>query len=717
MDHGMLHRHLNVFLYISDADKQLLAKMQRILTQAANDFTEVFNRHIPLYPEAGGELRAPMDTGLEQHSQAQLTHLLQLVQPGTADTLTPPPRPQPTWLLSSYRLFMDHLSGVILTHPDIDQADRQPLINTLFKLLFRDMGMHLENHWQTATRLLLEEKRHSEYLQQQITDLLSNIPQVLWSIDVASGKPIYLSPGLNGIAATNIELPIPCLAWTIPEDREMVERAWQQAITGESAEVESRIFGADNTLRWFRRTFHPYRNEQGNVVRIDGFMEEITDYRLTLNRLESLATTDALTGLPNRVLYHDRLTSALTHAARDGDYSVVVMLLDLNHFKYINDALGHQVGDTILQQVASRLSQILRKGDTLARLGGDEFALLLPSVTDPIAASQNVAEKIQDCFASPYYHMEHELHLGVSIGIAHYPEHGDTPDTLIRCADLAMYHSKRHKLPFQHYETAIERPNTQRIQIDNILRRALKEHRFELHYQPKLDIASKQPISFEALLRLPMPNHELLHPNDFIGIAEQIGLMDDITEWVLHQALAQGQQLTTIDKPLTISVNVSPSSFKNKRFLEMVRQALASSHFPAARLEIEITENALMSDLEQGKRILRSLSDMGVSISIDDFGTGYSSLAYLKQLPIDQIKVDKSFIIDMQNNPSDTKIVRSIIDLGHNLGYQVVAEGVENQQTLSALLDLGCDAAQGYHISHPLLSSDCNEWLRDFSTH
>lgn len=722
MDYSALHLQLNTFLQIADEEKRLIESTREYLIASGEGFVESFYQYINSFPPTAERLDEFRSKGGDSKALAskQLEHLQQMLYDDSTERLQIQTRLgeihyqqgiEPVWVLSAYRLYVNHLNSIVLSHPGIGETDRRPLLDAVNKYIFRDIGIVLEGYWQAATRQLATEKSLAESLQQQITDLLTNIPQVLWSVDVASGRPIYISPSITQISPIEMELPIPCLAWTVTGDREAIESAWQQALDGHKVQVESRIYGPDNTLRWFRRTFHPFRNAGGQVERIDGIMEEITEHKSTLNRLETLATTDTLTGLPNRALYYDRLELALNHANRYNNQAVAVMLLDLNHFKYINDALGHQVGDIILRQVATRFRDVLRRGDSLARLGGDEFAVLLPNTSNAIATSTLVAEKIQGCFDTPYHYLDQELHLGVSIGIAYFPDHGDTPDELIRCADVAMYHSKRKHQPYQFYESAIEKHNTQRIRTSGLLRQALKEDRFELHYQPKLHLANPDKIGLEALIRLPIDGKPLLNPGDFIYIAEQVGLMDEITAWVLHRALRDACQWSLTGKPLSVSVNVSPSSFKHLHLYDMVCAALKNTGLPPAQLEVEITENALMSDFTQGSELLHRLSEMGVRISIDDFGTGYSSLAYLKQLPIDLIKIDKSFITDMRGSQKDSKIVRSVIDLGHTLGYQVVAEGVEDEQTLTTLRDFGCDMAQGFHISRPLPQAGCNDWL------
>lgn len=507
-----------------------------------------------------------------------------------------------------------------------------------------------------------------------------------------------------------MKLPIPCLAWTVKNDRPKVESAWARAMTGEKVEVESRVHAPGGKLRWFKRTFHPFRNDNGDVIRIDGIMEEITEAKMVRNRLERMATSDSLTGLSNRALWYDRISQSIAIARRENK-QVVVMLLDLNHFKYINDTLGHPAGDVVLRQASDRLKGVLRDGDTLARLGGDEFAILLPMVDDSKAAAEIVAKKIQACFKEPYMFSDNELYLGVAIGVTSFPENGEDSDTLVRCADMAMYTSKRGNIPYVMYKAGLDEPYSKQIHLVSNIKKGLRQNEFELHYQPKVDLISGETNGVEALIRWQHPEQGHLLPNEFIPVAEQMGLMKELTEWVMATALQQNRDWrgNGICKP--IAINVSARSFQDHNFVQSVKNALEIADVPPDCLELEITENILMSNIDFAAKIIRSLSDLGVKVAIDDFGTGYSSLSYLKRLPIDQLKIDKSFVMNMDRDGNDAAIVMSVIDLGHNLGFKVVAEGVERLKPMQMLRSLGCDTAQGYHISRPMPTAEATNWL------
>jgi diguanylate cyclase (GGDEF)-like protein len=553
-----------------------------------------------------------------------------------------------------------------------------------------------------------------EELQHHVTSLLSNLPQILWSVDVVNNKPLYVSPTTRRICELDIEMPIPCLSWTIPEDRETVQRAWRQALDGEQVEVESRVRAPGQPLRWFRRVFLPSTDASGRVVRIDGLMEDATDTRLAIERLHELATTDSLTGLHNRALFKDRLEQAIASARRDTrERRVVLMLMDLDHFKEINDTLGHPVGDAVLRQVSERLRQELRESDTLARLGGDEFGILLPEADDGRAMAERVARNVLDCFSKPFRHGDQELYLGVGIGIALFPDHGDDVDTLLSRADVAMYSAKHQDTPFVLYDAARDPHTPQRLQLVAELRRAIDRGEFLLRYQPQVDLRHRCVVGVEALIRWNHPHLGLLLPEQFLSTAERTGLINPITDWVLGEAMRQGCTWQRNGLPLRVAVNLASRNFQQPDLVGKIEQAIRHSGATIDCLEIEITENALLTDIERAAAVLQRLHDMRVTVSIDDYGTGYSSLAYLKKLPLTTLKIDQSFVHDMARDDNDAVIVRSTIDLAHNLGYRVVAEGVEDAEVRDLLEILGCDCIQGNFVSAPCDATQFESWLRD----
>jgi len=411
------------------------------------------------------------------------------------------------------------------------------------------------------------------------------------------------------------------------------------------------------------------------------------------------AVTDPLTGLPNRRLLRDRVAQALLRARRTGE-TVAVMIIDLDDFKDVNDTLGHHAGDELLTLLAGRLRSALRAGDTVARLGGDEFAVLLPSVADE-AAARGVAAALHAAIAEPVALAGLTLDTHASIGIALFPDHADDGDGLLQRADVAMYQAKAQHLGHEVYRPEDDVHSPERLGLVGELRRALEDGELVLHYQPKVDLASGLPAGVEALVRWQHPVRGLLPPGEFIPLAEHTTLIAPLTLHVMDQALAQARRWDAEGTPVAVSVNVSVRNLLDGAFPDHVASLLARHGVPAARLELEITETVLMANPARAMEILARLHALGVHLAIDDFGVGYSSLDYLKRLPVDVIKIDRSFVMHMATDPADAMIVRSTIDLARNLGLRVVAEGVEDAASLETLRGLGCHAAQGYHLGRP----------------
>ena len=718
-------RDFDNLLQIQPEDLEIVRKHGALLSEGAARFARVFYDYLFAFPATSEVLQRYQAGGgdIERLRQGQMRHLLDFLK---ADTSVDTARQlihigqihfdrniEPVWLMGAYRLYLEHLREQLHTLGEqLPAEDAAHLERALPKLLFRDIGLMLEGYWESAVACLRDEQDKLAQLQHQISSLLANVPQVLWSVDVIHNRPIYVSPTTRQICPLDAQMPIPCLGWTIPEDQAKVRAAWERALQGETVEVESRVVAPDGVEpRWFRRVFHPYADDSGTVVRIDGVMEDTTEAKHALQRLEHLATTDTLTDLANRALWYDRLSLAIAGAQRSGK-QVALMLLDLNHFKMVNDTLGHPAGDELLRHVAQRLRQILRDTDTLARLGGDEFSIILPECDDPHAASMEVARKVLACFHEPFSLQESDdIYLGASIGIVFYPDHGNDADSLVSRADIAMYSAKRGDSGYFFYDPGSDAGAAEELQLSGWLRKALPRGEFELHFQPKVEIGTGRVCGMEALLRWHHPERGLIMPSEFISIAEQNGMITPITDWVLTQALEQCKHWRAAGLAVPVAINMSARSFQNRKLVERVEQALEQVGVSGECLEIEITENMLMADLEHGNQILGRLSQCGVGVAIDDFGTGYSSLAYLKSLPIRTVKIDKSFILDMGENDNDAVIVRSIVDLGHNLGFQVIAEGVETLEAWQLLEILGCDAAQGYFISRPAPAESVTDWL------
>jgi len=412
------------------------------------------------------------------------------------------------------------------------------------------------------------------------------------------------------------------------------------------------------------------------------------------------ALHDTLTGLPNRTLFQDRVEQALLIARRD-DYRLAVMIADLDRFKEINETLGHHNGDRLLRLIALRLKSTLRESDTIARLGGDEFGLLLPKLETPGAASQVARKIIKALKDHPLVVGGLTLDVGASIGIAVYPEHGEDVEALLQRADVAMYAAKEALGGYETYRQDHNRYSPSRLALAGELRRAIEERTLVVYYQPKAELGTGLVNGVEALVRWPHPNRGLLTAGEFVPLAESTGLIRPLTLLVLESALLQLRSWRRAGMDVTVAVNISAANLHDRRFPREVRQLLRKSQVDPAWLELEITESTIMKDSARGLEVLAELAGIGVRLSIDDFGTGYSSLAYLQQLPVQEIKIDKSFVLGLVADPSAALIVRSIIDLGRNLGLRVVAEGVETEAIWREVGELGPDMAQGYYLGMP----------------
>ncbi|MEO8133273.1 MAG: EAL domain-containing protein [Betaproteobacteria bacterium] len=423
-----------------------------------------------------------------------------------------------------------------------------------------------------------------------------------------------------------------------------------------------------------------------------------------------LAYHDSLTGLPNRAMFQERLALVVKIAQRGGPRPSV-MLLDLDRFKAINDTLGHRVGDQALQEIGQRLVGTLRTSDSVARLGGDEFAILLPAVDAERIGT--VARKIQAALEAPIVIEGQSMDVGASIGIAHYPLHGEDVIALMRSADVAMYVAKHDKSGYAIFDPHHDEHRKSHLTLLGELRRAVENNELLIHYQPQLKIDESRMTAVEALLRWRHPERGLVPPVEFIPFAEQTGYISIITRWVVATALEQCGRWHRAGLSLRVSVNISARDLREREELPaFILETLRSNAIPAALISLEITESALMEDPAGAQATLQQLHALGVTLSIDDYGTGYSSLAYLKQLAVNELKIDQTFVMGMESDRQNLAIVRSTIELGHNLGLAVVAEGVETEFELQELVRLGCDFAQGYWIGRPMTCDALEAWLK-----
>jgi diguanylate cyclase (GGDEF)-like protein len=432
---------------------------------------------------------------------------------------------------------------------------------------------------------------------------------------------------------------------------------------------------------------------------------DITERKVFEAQLKHQTLHDDLTQMPNRTLLYDRLEQSIRSARRNGG-SIALLLLDLDRFKDVNDTLGHQTGDRLLQEVSVRLQGSIRRSDTAARLGGDEFAIILPDVDEEDACM--IAENVHTAVRQPLILDGHRVDIDASIGIALYPTHGTDASLLLRRADIAMYQAKRSDAALSVYGPDQDFTTPSRLTLVTDLRTAIDLDQLVVHYQPKVTIRTGAVEGVEALVRWMHPEHGLIPPGEFIPLAEDSGLMEPLTCWVLAAALRQSAAWKREGLDLSVAVNLSARILQDPGFPDTVAKLLRDTQVDAGALILEITESALMTDPDRARTILTRLREMGVNISVDDFGTGYSSLAYLQQMPLDEIKIDRSFVQGMTR--TGTVIVRSVIDLGRNLGLAVTAEGVENKETLAMLTRMGCTMAQGFYWSRPIPATDVATW-------
>ena len=426
-------------------------------------------------------------------------------------------------------------------------------------------------------------------------------------------------------------------------------------------------------------------------------------------RLEHLALHDVLTGLPNRALIHDRLSQAIYNSQRSNrPFSVIMM--DLDRFKEVNDTLGHDSGDQLLLEIGERLTQCLRQCDTVGRLGGDEFAFILPETSAQNATI--VAKKISTALEPPVHLHEMAFSISASQGIASYPEHGADTTLLMKYADLAMYSAKNDKEPFRIYTDALSPSDPNQLSIMGELRQAINAAHLQLYYQPKVDISTRKIIGVEALVRWIHETRGFIPPDEFIPLAESTGLIKPMTTWVLEEAMKQSKRWENDGIDISVAVNLSMQNIQDPLFPTVLSELVEKWNINKHRLMLEITESTIMSNPDKVLKILNKIEDMGINLSIDDFGTGYSSLSNLKKLPVSELKIDRSFVMDMAHDEDDQAIVQSIIDMAHTMGLHVVAEGVENLGVTQQLAELGCDILQGYFISKPKPASDLHDMLK-----
>ncbi|KAF0216072.1 MAG: response regulator [Geobacteraceae bacterium] len=525
-----------------------------------------------------------------------------------------------------------------------------------------------------------------------------------------SGKIEYVNPGftrLTGYTPAEAVGEKPGILKSEEIPPEEYNTLWETINSGGAWRGEFRNRTKNGELYWASASVFPITDEEGKITHFIAFQEDITGKKQTEETIKQMAYYDSLTGLPNRQLFNELLHHAMAQAHRHNRL-LAVLFLDLDRFKVINDTLGHPVGDQLLQAAAQRLKQCCRRErDTVARRGGDEFIILLPELED-VQDAVRVAQKIIDAFSQLFVLPDHEVFISTCIGISIFPHDGIISETLIKHADMAMYRAKEHGRNRYHlYAPSMDAQAFERLALENSLRKALQQDEFLLYYQPKVNIKTGLIVANEALVRWCHPEFGLVPPTQFIPIAEETGLIVPLGEWVLRTACARNKAWQEAGyPPMRVAVNFSPRQFQQLNLADMVEKVLHETHLEPRWLELEVTENIMLLNEENTIFTLRRLSDLGIHVSIDDFGTGYSSLAHIKRLPIHTLKIDRSFISDINSNQDDEAIATAVITLAKSLKLNVIAEGVETEAQLQLLASLNCAEMQGFLFSKPLSAED-----------
>ncbi len=480
--------------------------------------------------------------------------------------------------------------------------------------------------------------------------------------------------------------------------------------------LDCSLFLADGTVKWITGNIAPLMDSERQQRGFLGTVSDISELKQAYDQLEQMAFYDTLTGLANRRLFRNRLEHMLSNIARSGT-SVALILLDLDHFKHVNDSMGHDSGDALLAVVSERLKHCVRFTDTVARLGGDEFAIILPNVPDTLMVS-SVAEKILHALSRPVMLDDQEIGISASLGISMAPEDSGSAEHLIKNADLALYRAKDEgRNNFKFFTAEMNTLLVEHLKLVHDLRLAIDQEQFRLQFQPQIDLLSGQLVGFEALVRWSHAERGMVSPVDFIPVAEETDLIVPLGRWILRAACAQMRQLCDgqlVNNRAVMTVNLSIRQFSDPMLVRFIGDTLLEFGLDPSQLELELTETVLMENLEATIDMLNNIKALGVSMSIDDFGTGYSSLGYLKRLPVNVVKVDRSFVMDIPHDRDDMEITAAVVAMAHKLHYKVVAEGIETREQFEFLREIGCDYGQGYYFSPPLYPEALVDYCRQY---
>jgi diguanylate cyclase (GGDEF)-like protein len=545
----------------------------------------------------------------------------------------------------------------------------------------------------------------------QYVDLLTGLDAIVWEGDATTMERTFVSPQSRDLLKLHPRaLMDRWHEYVYPDDRQREAESRRLGVENErDFVIDFRMINGDGNTIFMRDTVRVERDSAGRPIRMRGVLVDVTRQQEAEATVRKQALYDQLTGLPNRSLFNDQLRVRLEHAKSSQD-GLAVILLDLNGFKEVNDTLGHAVGDHLLQAIASRLLAYMGTSSSVARLGGDEFAVLIQPGNSATASA--AAEQITACLTPPITVDEMTIQAGASVGIALYPNDGDDGASLLRRADAAMYEAKQSGRSHMFATPDDDVANVRRLQLLGELRASIASGDFRVYHQPKVDLKSGRVVGTEGLVRWQHKQFGLLTPAEFIELSELSGLIQPLTRYVLEQGIAQAAAWRAEGFEIAVAINLSVRNFFDQGLPAFIAELLERHRLPGQLLVLEITEREVMSDRALARSALASFRSLGVKISVDDFGTGFSSLSQLQQLPIDEIKIDASFVKNMLTDQQDAVIVKSIIDLGHNLGLEVVAEGAETPGELKALREMGADRVQGYVISKPIPAEDFTRWLR-----
>ena len=550
-------------------------------------------------------------------------------------------------------------------------------------------------------------------------EILESLDDAVWMVDLRTQEYLFMNAAVENIYGVspqffmqNRQYWLDCV---LDEDRPVAEGKRELLKKQGFADIEYRIVRPDDGVRWIQDRCRILKDEAGRPARLIGIATDISAQRRNVERIHQLSNYDTLTGLPNRALLSERLGRAIVRARRQ-ETRVAVLFLDLDRFKDINDSLGHAAGDRLLKAAATRLQATVGASDTVARLGGDEFTVVLEDV-DSIPAVERMARDILTAFSMPLEVDErHDVSITPSLGISLYPDHALVPTDLLKFADTAMYQAKAEgRNTYQIYNETMDAESRRRATVLASLRKALDRGEFRLVYQPRMALADGRITGVESLLRWHSAELGEINPTVFIPLAEESGLILQIGDYVLSEALQTLKRWRSHGlNEISIGINVSVLQLLRGNLPMTLRSLIHDLGVPANRIELEVTESMVMQNAEQTTHVLNELRKLGVTLAIDDFGTGYSSLVYLKRLPIDTLKIDKEFIGDLTRDPDDEAITATVITMGHSLGLNVIAEGVESEQQLSYLREQGCDEIQGFWLSPPLDAHRCLAFIRSW---